>query len=372
MTRHFLPAEAQHRFDEARIAVIDRMAELVRSQNCGFVVVAGDAFESNHVSGHLVARALDALGGLPVPVYLLPGNHDPYDPASIYRGSAFQRHRPGNVRVLSDPEPIEAVPGVWLYPAPWLSKRPAANPCLSVLEALAGQPRPKGARRILVAHGALDVYAPQSEDPTRLVREAFLAAIAATGIDYVALGDRHSTTAVDTEQRVWYSGSPEATDFDEQDVGNVLIIELPEDGGPPVVATQRIGRWQFVAQRWSLDTDVDIDALAEWLNSLPNKRETVLKLSTVGTLSISQRARLDALLAASADLFAAIVDWDRQPELVVRSDDSDFEELGLSGFAATALADLRELAEAGDDQAPLARRALGLLWRLAQPSGKAG
>ncbi|WQD12489.1 MAG: hypothetical protein U1U88_000445 [Lawsonella clevelandensis] len=34
-------------------------------------------------------------------------------------------------------------------------------------------------------------------------------------LDYLALGDRHSQTQVGESGRIWYSGSPEVTDFDD-------------------------------------------------------------------------------------------------------------------------------------------------------------
>ncbi len=372
MSRRFLPPEAQHRFADARVAAIERIGALVRSEGCSFVVVCGDVFESNHVSGQLVSRALDALAQVPVPVYLLPGNHDPFDAASIYRGADFQRHRPPNVHVLTESRPLQAAPDVWLMPAVWLSKRPAENPCVAALDALASQAPQPGTRRVLLAHGALDTFSPHSDDPTRLARDALLAAVAAGHVDYVALGDRHSTTAVDERRCIWYSGSPEATDFDEQDVGNVLVVSLPDGNGAPTVTAKPIGRWQFLAREWPLDGDADIAALADWLDSLPNKRETVLKLRCVGTLTIRQRAYLEERLAIFADRFAAIVDWETQPDLVERSDEDDFAALGLSGFAAAALAELQNLAQGDGVEARKARRALALLWRLAQPVEEAG
>ena len=46
---------------------------------------------------------------------------------------------------------------------------------------------------------------------------------------YVALGDRHSTTEVGGTGRIWYSGAPEPTAYDEIDPGNVLIVDLSAD-----------------------------------------------------------------------------------------------------------------------------------------------
>ena len=84
MTRAFLGEEAAARFSQARINAISTLGTLAKKHDAKFIVVAGDVFESNQLSRQTLARALDALGALPVPIFLLPGNHDPLDGASIF------------------------------------------------------------------------------------------------------------------------------------------------------------------------------------------------------------------------------------------------------------------------------------------------
>jgi DNA repair exonuclease SbcCD nuclease subunit len=93
MTRSVLGDEAQARFADARIAVVRRLGELAREQRCAFVLVCGDVFESNQVDRRTLSRALEALAGVSVPVFLLPGNHDPLDAASLYLQHSVPRRR---------------------------------------------------------------------------------------------------------------------------------------------------------------------------------------------------------------------------------------------------------------------------------------
>src|SRR2546426_4334707 len=141
MTRSVLGDEAQARFAEARTAVVRRLGELARSQRCDFALVCGDVFESSQIERRTLARALEAIASIPVPVYLLPGNHDPLDAASVYRSAAFRDAAPAHVYVLDDARPRAVAPGVELVGAPWLSRRPAQNPALAALAAL-GPPGP--------------------------------------------------------------------------------------------------------------------------------------------------------------------------------------------------------------------------------------
>jgi DNA repair exonuclease SbcCD nuclease subunit len=120
MTRHFLSDEAQARFTAARIETITTVGALAVEEGCSFVVVAGDVFESNQVERQVVVRSLEAMKATPgVTFYLLPGNHDPLDAASVFRSKSFVDNRPDNVVVLESSEPVLAAEGVEVVGAPW-------------------------------------------------------------------------------------------------------------------------------------------------------------------------------------------------------------------------------------------------------------
>ena len=77
MTRHYLGDDAQARYSAARLDAVSAIGDLAKDHYCDFVLVCGDVFESNHVDRQIVVRTLEALNNHPVPVYLMPGNHDP-------------------------------------------------------------------------------------------------------------------------------------------------------------------------------------------------------------------------------------------------------------------------------------------------------
>ncbi|MFH1743057.1 MAG: metallophosphoesterase, partial [bacterium] len=81
MTRHFLAEGAQERYSQARFDAIRTMGRIAKDEECQFMLVCGDVFESNQVDRKTVARALEALKDVPVPVFILPGNHDPLNAA---------------------------------------------------------------------------------------------------------------------------------------------------------------------------------------------------------------------------------------------------------------------------------------------------
>jgi len=357
MTRHFLDEDAQARFTQARIDAVKTLARIAVETACAFVVVSGDVFEHNQLEKRTVVRALDALRAFTMPVYLLPGNHDPLDAASIFRSDTFVDGKPEHVHVLDGDDPVEVAPGVEVVGAPWTSKRPLTDLVGGVLSRLSPAP---GAVRIMVGHGAVDVLSPDTSDPARILLPSVEAALADERIHYLALGDRHSTTDVGTTGRVWYAGAPEPTDFRESGAGKALVVEIA--GGACTVTPHDVGTWRFEDRQISLDTADDLDGLEAALDAMPDRERTILRVAFKGTLTLTQKARLDTLLEQARVVFAGVDEWERHTDLAVVPDDSDFADLDLSGFAAEARDELREAAEGGD---PKARDALALLVRLA-------
>jgi len=360
MTRHFLSEGAQERYCQARFDAIRALGRIAAEEDCRFMLVCGDAFESNQVDRKTVARAMEALKDVTVPVYLLPGNHDPLNAASVYRSSTFIERKPDHVHVIENANPIPVADGLEIVGAPWMSKRPAANPILEVLNAL---PPAEGVKRICAGHGAVDLLTPDSDAFGIIEVAAMERALNEGKIHFVALGDRHSVTKVGAGGRIWYSGTPESTDFAETDSGSALIVEVGED--QVAVRVVEVGQWRFVERvRVDVNTPDDVESLRQWLELVENKERTVVRLHLIGSLSLSSHALLHSHLEAAADLFGALDG--REDGLVVTPDDSDFADLGFSGFAGQTTERLRSKIAEGGDEAAVARAALSLLLRLAR------
>src|SRR3990172_11285519 len=152
MTRHFLAGEAQARFSQARIDAIRRIGAVAADVKASFIVVAGDVFEANQLSRQTVLRSLEAMKSVGIPLLLLPGNHDPLDPGSIYRSKTFLENRPANVTVLEPGSPIAISEGVEILGAAWPSKRPTRDLVAAAIRAAEWKGTPI---HIIVGHGAL-------------------------------------------------------------------------------------------------------------------------------------------------------------------------------------------------------------------------
>ncbi|OMC53490.1 DNA repair exonuclease [Mycobacterium sp. IS-836] len=362
MTRHFLAGDAQPRYSAARRDAVAGLGALAAEVGAEFVVVAGDVFEHNQLAPQVIGQSLEAMRAIGIPVYLLPGNHDPLDASSVYTSALFTAERPDNVVVLDEAGIHQVRPGVEIVAVPWRSKAPTTDLVAEVLEGLTPAP----ATRILVAHGGVDVLDPDRDKPS-LIRLARLEeALARGALHYVALGDKHSLTQVGDTARVWYSGSPEVTNFDdvESDPGHVLVVDIDEHRKVSVTA-RHIGRWRFVTLQRQVDTSRDIADLDMNLDQLTDKDRTVVRLALTGSLTVTDRAALDACLDRYARLFAHLRTWDSHTDLAVIPADGEFTDLGIGGFAAAAVEELVATAREGDTESAVdAQAALALLLRL--------
>ena len=368
MTRRFLGAESQAVFTADRLAAVATLGDLATEHGAAFVVVAGDAFEDNAVPRSVVLRTAETLAAFPVPVLILPGNHDPLDVSSVFRCRDFESViEGGSVVVLDGSGPVEAVPGVEVVGVPWTSKRP--DP--SRLPALLADLEPTDRVRVLLAHGGTDeVYGGDTPSVEAIRVRELEDAVDAGLVDYVALGDRHSVTRVGTGNRIWFSGSPETTAFDdkEKDSGHALLVELartptPGEGRHCEVTPLRTGKWSFRVLDAEIETEEDLDRLAELVDAIEDKPRTVLKLGLTGTVGVALRARIDDLLETWSALFASAYLRERSTHLVVRAEDSDFTDL-VDGYAGRAVEDLVAAAATGGPGSEDAGHALSLLYRL--------
>lgn len=361
VTRQFLNADSQALWTAARFDGIRNLGRIAKEEGCEFIVVAGDIFETNQVDRRTVVKACEVMAAIPIPIYLLPANHDPLDAGSIFGSKTWMERKPPHVHVLDTPgRQMEVRPGVEVVGAPWTSKRPLTDLVAASATNLASSP---GVLRVMVGHGAVDTLSPDRDNPAVIQVAAAEQAIAEGRYQYLALGDRHSYTAVGVSGRIFYSGTHETYDFDEIDPGKVLIVDL---GTEAVKVTPRQnGTWCFPVHEAQISTIEDVEALSRHLEAMLDKERTILKLGLVGTLGIQAHARLEEVEEHAKDLFAAIVRSGSRSELVVMPDGADFQNLSLAGFAAAALEKLRAQAQGQSVEREQAADALALLVRLA-------
>jgi DNA repair exonuclease SbcCD nuclease subunit len=360
MMRRFLGPDGQARWGQARLDAVARIGDVATSTGAAFVVVTGDVFEHNQVERQTILRACEALKRIPVPVILLPGNHDALEPGSLWTSAQWQAHTPEHVTVLTGTEPLEILPGVEIVGAPWRSRRPLSDPAAPGYADL--QPVSPGTTRILLAHGQLTSLSGGMSDVPTIDQAALEAAVADGRLQYVGLGDRHSTTQV--TERIWFSGTQEVTSPEEDAPGNVLKVTIGD--GEIDVEPVRVGAWHMVDHRAELFDEESLQGLEDWFAELPEKERTYVRLAGDGSLTLPLLSRLDAMIDAQNEVFASVERWAKFWTVRPAPDAADLDALQLSGPARAAMEELRQALAAGDEGAGAA---LSLMHRLARDAG---
>ncbi len=224
-------ATARRREQERRVAFEQAMAEVVQRDLDG-VLIPGDLFDDESIDADTLRFVVHCLASVaPRPVFIAPGNHDPYGGASPYRGEAERENErgivwPANVHVFAHEE-FRAVrwPGreeVLVIGSGVAVDRPSAQRRLAPRIDTEASPL-----RILLFHGSRDdggfLQAHKSTYPFSR------AELLAQELDWVALGHYHAAqTIVDDEgrPRAAYSGCVLAGGLDEQGEKGALIVTL--------------------------------------------------------------------------------------------------------------------------------------------------
>ena len=176
---------------------VGTLVDLALAHEVDAMVIVGDFFDNNRVETEMGQAVVDELRRLPVPVIVLPGNHDPLLVGTIYDRIVM----PDHVRVITAPEG-ETVTFDELDLEIW------GKPHMSYDDnrPLAGlPPRGESTWQLALAHGQLV----QSSDDLRRAYLITSEEIAASERDYVALGHWDVPRDVSAGPvAAWYSGSP--------------------------------------------------------------------------------------------------------------------------------------------------------------------
>ncbi|SPE42298.1 Metallophosphoesterase (fragment) [Candidatus Sulfopaludibacter sp. SbA3] len=175
--------KAAERVRSARIETIRRIQHLARESNAEFVLVAGDTFEDHGVSRKLVGQVGDLLAGFDCPVYVIPGNHDPWTQGGVWDQARDLWSK--RIQILVERSPIQ-IPGGLLYPCPLMQRWSDQDPTKWISAESAG------GIRIGVAHGSLQAPLWEGQQNHPIAMDA----AQRSELDYLALGDWHSVKEI--------------------------------------------------------------------------------------------------------------------------------------------------------------------------------
>jgi DNA repair exonuclease SbcCD nuclease subunit len=166
------------------------------------VLLAGDTFDNARISDRILGEAAAVLAAAPMPVVLLPGNHDSIMPECLYRRAGIVGLPRVHILGITHPDTV-------LIEEPELEILGIAHREMADMHPF-GPPRARRARwQVVMAHGH---YVPPSEWEAQSHRSWKFsdAAINEIGADYIALGHWDRATRVgDGSVPAYYSGSPD-------------------------------------------------------------------------------------------------------------------------------------------------------------------
>lgn len=294
----------------ARLTTLRRVLEFARDQVADAFLIAGDLFEDNQVDESLVTTVAELFGEFsPLPVFILPGNHDPFTgPDSVWRRRPFQ-NLPPNITLLLEPTVTGLGSNCHLLASPLCQKVSSIDPSRKLQELAAGLP--PGGIRLGITHGALAIEGKHQPNDFPIALDAASRA----GLDYLGVGHWHNWLADSDGGRLVMPGTPEPDQFGQSRSGNVAYVEIDGPGQMPRVRPVPVAtlRWESLAFDF-LSADSSRATIEQSLAELSADAErAVLRITLSGTASPQAVADLRSWLESKTASFflAQIVDTTR-------------------------------------------------------------
>jgi len=337
---------------ERQFAAFVATIDLALGEKVDLVLIAGDLFDSNVQPKRSVERAASQLQRLVdarIRLVIAPGTHDVYDRASIYRAYdlAAMAGAVGSdlVTVLDPDHPDVHLKSldVVVHGRCFATKRAPHSP----LEGLDTSKDDRATWHVGLLHAALAIEGKTDGDEVVITTDE----IAATRLDYLALGHWHSMTKGKAGRTTYaYSGAPEPIALDQDGAGNALLVSLDGADGKKTVTVEerKVGRTRV--EKMQVDA-ASVGSQPSLVSKLAERsdQDLVLDVEIIGVKPDELDVHVDEVEAELADRFLKVRVRDRSvaplPEGPVVSADTV-----LGAFIRDLEAQIAE-AEARDDEA---------------------
>lgn len=287
------------------------------SEDIQIVLFAGDIFDRDEVfEGDFLffLSLVKKLSDAGIYSCIIAGNHDMlHDDSPYARKELLEIDR---VIVFTKDQYYFEIPDLdaVVYGASCYSKKSTESP-FSVFKE-----KKEAAHQIGIIHGSFVIPEKSSPDAYPFTSEE----IAASGFDYVAIGDWHSYQDYSVgDVKAFYSGAPEALDFDQRGAGFVNIVTF-EHGA--VVEKVRVGKREFKK------VEVDVTGIEDVFSHVLKKVldvsgvDVICELRLSGMLSLDQMFSREKLLEECGDSFFELIFYDETEVELSEDALADFDE----------------------------------------------
>ena len=201
---------------ESLRSVVSNIIDIADSESADAIIIAGDLFDTYPIYAETAQKLISDFSRTEIPIFITPGNHDPYTSDSPYKTLDF----PSNVHIFNT-STLSAVElstsKLRIFGAAYMSTESDNRPLSNF------KSPDDDFINLIVLHSEIDCtkrYSPVSVDE-----------IAKSGADYVALGHTHKPSDLLKAGSTHYAycGIPEARDFGEAYDTSVCIVDITKN-----------------------------------------------------------------------------------------------------------------------------------------------
>ncbi|MDD5509760.1 MAG: DNA repair exonuclease [Dehalococcoidales bacterium] len=298
----------------ARIQALERILVEAKGHAVDFIIIAGDLFDDISIDSTTSRRTFYILESSTVPVFILPGNHDPAIPGSVWEREPWCQEQKERVRVLSSRQPLEVKAGVMLFPCPVFRKTSLEDPTLWIPPRSTSED--DNVIRIGVAHGSIRDRENLPDDDHLIDRNA----AENKGLDYLALGHWHKmgfyndsdgtcrTTypgvhepmcfrGVDNPYTGWvpYASGANREVFFDEGPGEVLLVTIDGPRVEPQIERLNVGHLKWKSEVYTILSEKEVGQLISEIATRPTPERSLIRLRLEGVLNAKAMLRLDEL-----------------------------------------------------------------------------
>ena len=340
--------EVRSALTEARFDAIDTIGQMAREHSVPHILVAGDVFDTEGPDTRTIVQALYRMERHQCSWWLLPGNHDFVRAGGLW--DRIEGRLPGNVNLIPEARPSELDDGVWLLPAPLAHRHQNDD----LTESFDTMETPGAILRIGLAHGSIVDFSAQGETKNQIAPDR----AARSALDYLALGDWHGLLQVNS--RTWYSGTPEVDQFQRDEPGKALLVEL-EQSSEPIVTELRTGKYQWLRRDWRVDDAAGFEAYSAQLLDECDPAATLVRVTLSGITTLTDRVAI--LSSIEHDLAHRFRYFSfSATDLVAKPSDDDLAAFAAEGILGTAASTLNARIQEDGPESLIARKALERLF----------
>lgn len=243
------PRQAAQRRQEQRQMLMG-IVELANAEDCQIVLLAGDLFDSDNAYPDTTEAMIAAFSSCKAQIFIAPGNHDYLTAGCVYLAANW----PENVHIFKE-NTVHAITlediGCRVYGAAFTSMD-----AYGLLDGFCAED--DGLVNLMVLHG--DCV--NAASPNNAISKG---QIAASGLDYLALGHIHMQSGIRREGDTFYAwpGCPMGRGFDETGEKGVYIVQADKHSADVRFVPMHGRKYEI------LTVEVGDDPIAAVLAALP-------------------------------------------------------------------------------------------------------